>query len=542
MKKIEVFIKDKNTLVLNEDATKGDYIDLTDLATVDTTTIESLIEEAKDKSYKAKLNEFEKTLKAEAKLEKEQIESKLNLRIQELENQLKNTNELNNANLKAKEKEKQDALALKSKELDNLYINKINELNSLLENQKLLHQNELDSLKHNIEEEYNIKLSELNKIIATNDANMKLELNSIETKNNEIITNLKNKYQEELSILLKKNDSISHEYEILKSKYELDIKNKELEINSKYQSQINDLKSINDLEKINNKNNIEILNLEHERKIQNIKQEYDNKISSLNNNILGLQRQRATMGSKMIGEDLEVWCTNEYLSFAQTGGLSNCVWTKDNIPVRYADEVHASKGDFILNCYATDEHKEETLLTSIIFEMKNESQETAKKHHNADFYQKLDENRNKKHCKYAVLVSDLDRGNNDLPMFRVLEYSDMYVVRPEYMMTFINIITSVVKRFVDLVLEKTKEELNLKSKRIILEEFDSIKNTYLEKPLESLSKDIDLVEKETNNIITSANKIHSSIEHIRSSYIRSIERKLETYTPKLNKLLKNIEE
>ena len=129
MKKIEVFIKDKNTLVLNEDATKGDYIDLTDLATVDTTTIESLIEEAKDKSYKAKLNEFEKTLKAEAKLEKEQIESKLNLRIQELENQLKNTNELNNANLKAKEKEKQDALALKSKELDNLYINKINELN-----------------------------------------------------------------------------------------------------------------------------------------------------------------------------------------------------------------------------------------------------------------------------------------------------------------------------------------------------------------------------------------------------------------------------
>ena len=100
MKKIEVFIKDKNTLVLNEDATKGDYIDLTDLATVDTTTIESLIEEAKDKSYKIKLNEFEKTLKAEAKLEKEQIESKLNLRIQELENQIKNTNELNNANSK----------------------------------------------------------------------------------------------------------------------------------------------------------------------------------------------------------------------------------------------------------------------------------------------------------------------------------------------------------------------------------------------------------------------------------------------------------
>ena len=57
-----------------------------------------------------------------------------------------------------------------------------------------------------------------------------------------------------------------------------------------------------------------------------------------------------------------------------------------------------------------------------------------------------------------------------------------------------------------------------------------------------VSKDIDLVEKETNNIITSANKIHSSIEHIRSSYIRSIERKLETYTPKLNKLLKNIDE
>ena len=292
--------------------------------------------------------------------------------------------------------------------------------------------------------------------------------------------------------------------------------NKELEINSKYQSQINDLKSSNDLEKINNKNNIEILNLEHERKIQNIKQEYDNKISSLNNNILGLQRQRATMGSKMIGEDLEVWCTNEYLSFAQTGGLSNCVWTKDNIPVRYADEVHASKGDFILNCYATDEHKEETLLTSIIFEMKNESDETATKHKNEDFFKELDKDRKEKKCEYAVLVSLLEK-DNDYYNAGIVDvshkYEKMYVIRPQSFISIINILRNSASKTVDA----KRELIEMQNQNIDIAHFEENMNNFKD----AFSRNFKLASDKFDNAIDEIDKTMQHLQKIKDSLLGS---------------------
>ena len=509
MKKLNVYVKDKNTIVLNEDAVKGDYIDLTELASVDTSAIESSIAEAKDKVYQQKLEEFKKSLVAEFKLDKEEALAKLSLRIKELEATISKNKELNDANLKAMEKEKIDAINLKANEVEKKYLDQINDLN---------------------------------KKLATFEADQKSLVTSINAKNQEEINNLKNIHSNELLAEAKKLEVSQNELNILKAKYDSDIKNKELEINSIYQNEIANLMKDKEIMKFNNQASIDKLNNEHQKSLDDTKHQYDDKIRSLEDTVLGLQRQRAQLGSKLIGEDLEVWCTNEYLSFAQTGGLSNCVWTKDNQVVRYADQVKGSKGDFVLHCYATDSHKDEELLTSILFEMKNESPESKSKQHASDFYAKLDENRNKKHCKYAVLVSDLDRGNNDLPMKRVLEYPDMYVVRPEYMMTFINIITSITKRFVDLVLNNAKEELTLKTKKEILEEFDSLKESYLNKELDALSKDIDEIEKQTNSIITSANKINLTIEHVRLQYIQKIERKLEIYSGKLNKNLKRIEE
>ena len=498
MKKISVYVKNKNTLVLNEDGIKGDYIDLTDLTSVDTTAILEAISAEKDRVYSAKLEEFKKALTVEAKLEKEQAEAKLLSKIQELEAVIQKNKELGESNLKAKDKEKVDALRLKESELDNKYQGMINELQEK---------------------------------IATFEANKNSEITSINAKYKEEL----NEKEQAIKTYQVKLDQVT-----LTHKQEL--KNKELEVESKYKDEIAGLKKEAEVEKVNNQNAISKLTFEHQKALDDTKHQYDDKIRTLNDTVLGLQRQRAQLGSKLIGEDLEVWCTNEYLSFAQTGGLSNCVWTKDNQVVRYADQVKGSKGDFILNCYANDSHNEEELLTSILFEMKNESPESKSKQHNSDFYAKLDENRNKKHCKYAVLVSDLDRGNNDLPMSRVLDYPDMYQVRPEYLMTFINIITSLTRKFVDLVLDKNKEELTLKTKKQILEDFDDIKNSYLDKELNSLAKDIDEIEKQTDIIINSANKINATIEHTRLQYIQKIERKLEIYTAKLTKTLNCIEE
>lgn len=509
MKKISVFVKDKNTLVLNEAGNQGDYIDLTDLTSVDTTAIEEAISAEKDRVYEQKLAEFKKALLVEAKLEKEQAEAKLNSKIQELEALLQKNKELGESALKAKEKANNDALRLKETEVANKFQTTINELNEKL---------------------------------ATFEANKNLEITSINSKHKQELTEANNKFALELSAKEQAIKSFQGKIDQVSLIHKQELKNKELELDNKYKNQIADLMKNAELDKVNNQNAISKLNLEHQKEIDDTKHQYDDKIRTLEETVLGLQRQKASLGSKYLGEDLELWSTNEYLSYAQTGGLSNCVWTKDNKVIRYADEVKGSKGDFILNCYATEEHNEEELLTSILFEMKNESPDSKTKQHNSEFYSKLHENRNKKGCKYGVLVSDLDRESNELPMFRVLEYPDMYVVKPEYLMTFINIITSLTKRFVDLVLNKSKEELSLKTKKEILEEFDAIKESYLNKELDSLGKDIDDVEKQTANIINSANKINSSIEHIRLSYMQKIERKLEIYSAKLNKLTKRIEE
>lgn len=507
MKKLNVFVKDKNTIVLNENGLAGDYIDLTDLTSVDTTAIEEAISNEKDRVYAAKLDEFKKSLLLESNLEKEKLESKYNSLIQELKLQIQKDKELNDSNLKTKDLEKKSALKLQEQELEKKYIDEI---------------------------------SKLNEKLATFEANKQSEITSIKSKNSELINNLNIEHNQKLQEETRKLESKENELNVLKAKYDSDIKNVELELNAKYQNQISELKKNSELEKANNQNAISKLTLEHQREIADTKYKYDDKIRSLNDTILGLQRQRNSLTSKLIGQDLEDWCSKDALSYMQTG-LLNCTWTKDNVVVKDPGESKGTKGDFIFNIYATEEHVEDELLANILLEMKSES--TTGKTKNSDHYKKLDEDRCKKHCKYALLVSDLEReNNNDLPMFRVPEYKDMYVVRPEYMMTFLNILTSITVKFVNLVLNKAKEELTLKTKKEILEEFDAIKESYLNNQLDSLAKDIDDIEKATNSIITSANKINSKIEDIRNSYIQKIERKLEIYSGKLNKLTKRIEE
>ena len=540
MRKVNIFVKDKNTLVLNEDANKVDYIDLTELATVDTSAIEASIDAAKDKVYQQKLEDFKKSLVAEAKLEKEQLNKELQLKIQNLEAELVKTKELNVQNLNAKDKEKEDALSLKTNEIEQAYQDQINDLNQRVVSQQLKHENELAEQKNALEATFKDEIAKLNEKLATYEADKNALITSIKAKNAEEINNLKNKYSNDLQTESKKLEASQNEYNILKAKYDSDIKNKELELNSKYQSEIAELKKDNELIKVNNQTTIDKLNIEHQKAIEDTKHQYDDRIRILNDTVLGLQRQRNSLTSKLIGEDLEEWCSKEALSYMQNG-LLNCTWTKDNVVVRDAGQVKGTKGDFIFNIYATEEHKEDELLANMLLEMKNESTNGKTKNH--EHFAKLDQDRLKKHCKYAVLVSDLEReNNNDLPMFRVPGYKDMYVVRPEYMMTFINIMASITVKFVDLVLKKTQEELTLKTKKEILEEFDAIKDSYLNGQLKSLASDIDDIEKATNSIITSANKINNSIEHVRLQYIQKIERKLENYTPRLNKILKRIEE
>ena len=427
MKKIEVIVKDKNTLVLQENGEKGDYIDLTSLSSIDFTLIEELINEGRDKVYEKKLEEANKNLKDQFDVQfshqKTEHENVLKIELAKIENE-------------------------KNQEISKLK----GEIDKLNANSKLILENEQIKIKN----EYEAKINELNNKIQTleKDAEIKLKDQELE---------LKNKFDIEKQDFNKKIAEKTELYEEATKKY-------------------------NDLF--------------HQKSVVNVKQ---------------------------TGENLESWCDNEMKSYMQNGFL-NCTWKKDNEVVKFEDESKGSKADYIFKVFADDKHKEDTLLTSVCLDMKDENPSSTNKKKNSDYYKDLDKNRIKKNCKYALLVSNLETDKpNDLPIFKVNEYPDMYVCRPAYLTTFLNMIVSLTNKFKDLILQDIKERKELKSQEDFMKQFDALKKTYLDNPLERLEKNIEELSKQNENIFKASQKIDEAISTIKKSYLDEINNKLSRF-------------
>ena len=244
---------------------------------------------------------------------------------------------------------------------------------------------------------------------------------------------------------------------------------------------------------------------------------------------------KSSLNVKQTGEDLESWCDNEVNSYMQNG-LLNCTWIKDNKVIKDEDEVKGSKADYIFKIYANNQHDEKDLLTSVCLDMKDENPDSVNKKSNADYYKQLDKNREKKNCKYSVLVSNLeiDKANSS-PIFKVREYENMYVVRPAYLMVFLNMITSLTTRFATLVLSKEEEKIALKEKFDLIEQFEDIKSTYLDKPLAQLSNCISAITDSSEAIKKACRNIDDQCDKVNRSYINQINEKLSKFNIKLEK-------
>lgn len=146
--------------------------------------------------------------------------------------------------------------------------------------------------------------------------------------------------------------------------------------------------------------------------------------------IARVKEMKLKLSTKMLGETLEQHCEIEFNKLRATA-FSNAYFEKDN------DSKTGSKGDFIYR--ENDENGTEII--SIMFEMKNEADQTATKKRNEDFFKELDKDRNEKKCEYAVLVSLLE-SESELYNTGIVDvsykYPKMYVVRPQF---FIPIIT-----------------------------------------------------------------------------------------------------
>ena len=161
---------------------------------------------------------------------------------------------------------------------------------------------------------------------------------------------------------------------------------------------------------------------------------------------------KTRMSTKMVGETLEQHCYNEFEQYIRPF-MPNAYFDKDN------DAVDGTKGDFIFR-----DSEDGTEYISIMFEMKNEMDTTATKHRNDDFLRKLDEDRRKKGCEFAVLVSLLE-ADNDLYNNGIVNKSHlfpkMYVIRPQFFVPFINLLVQASKKSLEykkqLILAQNRE-------------------------------------------------------------------------------------
>ena len=193
---------------------------------------------------------------------------------------------------------------------------------------------------------------------------------------------------------------------------------------------------------------------------KSIREDYENKLRVANEQIDYYKDLKTRMSTKMVGETLEAHCSTIF-NGEMRPMFPYAYFEKDN------DASGGSKGDFIFRDF-----EDGTEYISIMFEMKNEMDETATKHKNEDFFKKLDADRNTKGCEYAVLVSLLEP-DSELYNGGIVDvsyrYPKMYVIRPQFFKSMITLLVNAARKTVEY-----KKELALaKSQSIDVTNFEA---------------------------------------------------------------------
>lgn len=238
----------------------------------------------------------------------------------------------------------------------------------------------------------------------------------------------------------------------------------------------------------------------------NIKEDYERQLKQKQELVDYYKDLKARLSTKMIGESLEVHCSNEF-NRVRTTMYPNAYFEKDN------DSSQGSKGDFIFRDYADGLE-----YISIMFEMKNEMDETATKHKNEDFFAKLDKDRRTKGCEYAVLVSLLEPDNefyNEGIVDVSYRYPKMFVVRPQFFMPLISLLTQASQKSV----EYQRELVRARQQSIDVTNFENKLNDFrtkfgdhymrasakFNKAIEEIDKTIKSLQKMKEDLLSSEN-------------------------------------
>ena len=321
--------------------------------------------------------------------------------------------------------------------------------------------------------------------------------------------NLKNTLQQELS---KKEQEIS----ALKSSKALEIEQIRAKVAQAEQEKRQAvLEATRAIEKERDGLLNQLSNKEVERQLQekSIQEQFNQKlltkeetIKMKDDEIARLKDFKQKLSTKMVGESLEQHCEVEFNKLRATG-FQNVYFEKDN------DASSGSKGDFIYR--ENDQNGNEIL--SIMFEMKNEGDETATKKKNEDFFKELNKDRNEKKCEYAILVSMLE-SDNELYNNGIVDvshkYKKMYVVRPQF---FIPIIT--ILRNAALNSMQYKEELAIiRNQNIDITNFEEKINDFKT----GFARNYDLASRQFKTAIEEIDKTMNHLQKTKDALLASV--------------------
>lgn len=360
------------------------------------------------------------------------------------------------------------------------------EIESLKNQLKLVekeHENELNLKTSSLKEEINTlnatRQGEIDKITASKD----IEISELKSKANATVLDLKSKI-EVLNQQVKNGDT-----------------EKELAVNKA----LSELKETKDIEINKAKNELEIYKSEMANKFDSMKDSYEQQLSAKQELVDYYKDFKTKMSTKMIGESLEQHCANEF-NKNRMGMFRNAYFEKDN------EVVEGSKGDFVFRDFDEDGVE----IISIMFEMKNEADTTSTKHKNEDFFDKLDKDRNRKKCEYAVLVSLLESDSelyNEGIVDVSYRYPKMYVIRPQFFIPLITLLRNAALNATEykkqLLIEKNNNldiahfEENMENFKVAFGKNFETASKKFSTAIDEIDKTIDHLKKVKENLLSS---------------------------------------
>ena len=376
-------------------------------------------------------------------------------------------------------------------------------------------------------------LEQVNQLKMAN-ANLETRIQSSEEEKKQAVQSTKAEVEKEYA-------SKISELTLSKTKLENDLKLKDTENKLAVEQAISAKdKTIDSLS-----NELSLKEKEFQLKETSMKESYESKLKDKDEQIAYYKDFKARQSTKMIGESLEQHCSTEFNKLRSL--FKNCYFEKDN------DAKTGSKGDFIFRAYADDEHTNE--IVSIMFEMKNEADQTATKHKNEDFFKELDKDRREKKCEYAVLVSLLELDNEYYNVGIVdvsYQYEKMYVIRPQFFIPLITLIKDLASKSLEY-----KNELELvRSQNIDITHFEQNINTFKDsfsrnyrlaserfaKAIEEIDKTIDHLQKTKEHLLKTEDNLRLANNKAQDLTIKKLTHKNPTMAKMFDDLKKNADD